>query len=381
MFFSIFIQQFLRDLLLFSRLRVQNALLILLLLLTGVQAQSPTDQSQSEQSEVDLAQVEPAQVIQEMSVLQKVRERGFLICAASNSLPGFSNQNDEGVWRGFDVDICRAIAAAALGDPDLVEFQVLSGESRFAQLQAGQIDVLSKNSSWTMGRDTRFGTRYITTSFFDGQAFMVHQDMGFVSAFELTDLSVCVLNTGDDLSNMREFFFTNQAIYTELIYEDLQDLIVAYSSGVCDAVTAPASYLQSARRTLVEPSTHRILPEYISKAPFGPTIRVGDDQWANIIRWTIYTLINAEELGVNSQNLEAMMSAHTPAIRRLLGLEQNYGEALGLEADWMAKVIQAVGNYGEVFERHFGSQTGAAMLRGPNAIWSQGGLLYAPPIR
>ncbi len=296
-------------------------------------------------------------------------------------MPGFSSKNEEGVWRGFDVDICRAIAAATLGDPDLVEFQVLSGESRFAQLQAGEIDVLSKNSSWTMGRDTRFDTRYVITSFFDGQAFMVPHDKGFVSAFELTDLSICVLNTGDDLSNMREFFFANQTVYTELIYEDLQDLIFAYSRGVCDAVTAPASYLQAARRSLSEPGTHRILPEYISKAPFGPTVRLGDDQWANIIRWTIFTLINAEELGVNSQNLEAMMSAHTPAIRRLLGLEQNFGETLGLEADWMAKIIQAVGNYGEVFERHFGAQTGAAMLRGPNAIWSQGGLLYAPPIR
>lgn len=313
--------------------------------------------------------------------LNAVRERGFVICAASNSMSGFSQKNEEGVWTGFDVDVCRAIAAAALGDPNLVEFRLLSGDSRFAQLQAGEIDVLSRNASWTMGRDTRFGARYVVASFFDGQSFMVGQDMGFVSAFELTDLTVCVVNSGDDLENMQKFFFTNQAIYTELIYEDLQDLVVAYSSGLCDAMTASAGFLQAVRAALPDPGMHRIMPEYISKTPFGPTVKEGDDQWANIVRWTIFTLINAEELGVSSLNLDSMLSAHTPAIRRLLGLEQDFGTPLGLTPDWMFKVIQAVGNYRELFERHFGAQTGAAMLRGPNALWSQGGLLYAPPVR
>lgn len=316
-----------------------------------------------------------------VQTLETVRERGFLICAASSSLAGFSQKNEEGVWTGFDVDICRAIAAATLGDPNLVEFRMLPGEGRFAQLQSGEIDVLSRNASWTMARDTRFETRYLTTSFFDGQSFMVGQDKGIVSAFELTDISVCVANSSDDLANMRKFFFTNQAEYTELIYEDFQDLIVAYSRGLCDAITGPASFLQSVRRSLPDPGKHRILPEYISKAPFGPTVRYGDEQWANIVRWTIFTLINAEELGVNSLNLESMLSSRTPAIRRLLGLENDFGSNLGLEPDWMQQVIRAVGNYRELFERHFGSKTGAAMLRGPNALWSQGGLIYAPPVR
>ncbi len=313
--------------------------------------------------------------------LEKVRERGFLICGASNSLPGFSQQNEDGVWIGFDVDICRAIAVATLGDPDLVEFRALSGDGRFAQLQAGEIDVLSRNASWTMARDSGFGVRYVTTSFFDGQAFMVGQDKGFVSAYELTDLSVCVTNEGDALSNMRDFFFTNQAAYTEVIYEDLQDLAVAYRDGVCDVLTAPTTFLQSVRRSLPDPGMHRILPEYISKAPFGPTVRNGDDQWVNIVRWTVFALINAEEMGVSSLNVDSMLSARTPAIRRFLGQEQDFGTSLQLDQDWMFKVIRSVGNYRELFERHFGAQTGAAMLRGPNALWSQGGLLYAPPVR
>ncbi len=313
--------------------------------------------------------------------LEKVRERGFLICAASNSLPGFSRQDEQGVWAGLDVDICRALAAATLGNPDAVEFRLLPGNSRFAQLQAGEIDVLTRNASWTMSRDTRFGARYVTTSFFDGQTFLVPAEKGFVSAFELTDISVCVVNSDDQLSNMRDFFFTTQAQYTEVIYEDLQDLVVAYTGGLCDAISAPASFLQAVRRSLQDPGLHRIMPEYISKAPFGPTVKEGDDQWSNIVRWTIFALINAEELGVGSQNLDSMLSARTPAIRRLLGLEQDFGSALGLSIDWMQNVIRSVGNYREIFERHFGAQTGAAMLRGPNALWSQGGLLYAPPVR
>jgi len=313
--------------------------------------------------------------------LENVRERGFLVCAASGSLDGFSRENEDGVWTGFDVDICRAIAAATLGDPDLVEFRMLSGEGRFAQLQSGEIDVLSRNASWTMSRDTRFDARYLTTTFFDGQSFMVRQEKGFVSAYELTDISVCVANSSDELANMRDFFFANQAIYTELVYEDFQDLVVAYSRGLCDAITAPASFLQAVRRSLPDPGMHRIMPEYISKAPFGPTVRYGDEQWANIVRWTVFTLINAEELGINSLNLDSMLSVRTPAIRRMLGLEEDFGTDLGLDPEWMQNVIRAVGNYREIYERHFGAQTGAAMLRGPNALWSQGGLLYAPPIR
>jgi len=313
--------------------------------------------------------------------LDAVRERGFLVCAASGSLPGFSYRSEDGVWKGFDVDICRAIAAAVLGDPNQVEFRLLAGNSRFAALQTGSVDVLSRNASWTMSRDTRFGARYVATSFFDGQSFLVRQDLGYVSAFELKDLKVCVADTGDDLINVQKFFFSNQVNYTAVVYEDRQDLAVAYQAGLCDAISAQASYLQAIRRSLPDPAQSRIMPELISKAPYGPTVRNGDDQWFNIVRWTLFTLINAEELGVSSQNLDSMLSARTSAIRRLLGKEKDFGKPLGLKKDWMLNVIRAVGNYREIFERHFGPQTGAAMLRGPNALWTQGGLLFAPPIR
>lgn len=313
--------------------------------------------------------------------LEAVRERGFVQCAASNSLAGFSRRSEEGVWSGFDVDICRAIAAAVLGDANLVQFRVLSGDSRFAALQTGEIDVIARNGSWTLSRDTRYDATYVGTSFFDGQSFLVRQSQGFVSAFELDDISICVASSDDDLTNMREFFFVNQAAYHEVVYEERQDLAVAYVAGRCDAISAPASFLQSVRRSLSDPGQHRIMPELISKSPFGPTVRSGDDQWADIVRWTLFALINAEELGVSSQNIESMLSARTPAIRRLLGVEQDFGESLGLNADWMHNVIGAVGNYREIFDRHFGPQTGAAMLRGQNALWSRGGLMFAPPVR
>lgn len=313
--------------------------------------------------------------------LDAVRERGFVKCAASNSLAGFSRRSEEGVWSGFDVDICRAIAAAVLGDANLVQFRVLSGDSRFADLQTGEVDVIARNASWTLSRDARYGATYVGTSFFDGQTFLVRQSLGFVSAFEMDDISVCVANREDDLSNMREFFFVNQARYREVLYEEREDLAVAYSAGRCDAISAPASFLQSVRRKLPDPAQHRIMPELISKAPFGPTVRSGDDQWADIIRWTLFALINAEELGVSSQNIDSMLASRTPAIRRLLGVEQDFGEPLDLDPNWMRNVIGAVGNYREIFERHFGPQTGAAMLRGPNALWSRGGLIFAPPVR
>jgi len=326
---------------------------------------------------LSLAFILPAQA----QTLDKVRERGFLVCAASSSLPGFTDRSEDGVWKGFDVDICRAIAAAVFGDPNKVEFRLLSGDSRFAALQTGSVDVLSRNASWTMSRDTRFGARYVATSFFDGQSFLVRQDLGLVSAYELKDIKVCVADTGNDLINVQKFFFSNQVNYTPVTYEDRQDLAVAYQAGLCDAISAPVSLLQAIRRSLPDPAQHRIMPELISKAPYGPTVRDGDDQWFNIVRWTLFTLINAEELGVTSQNLDSMLSARTLAIRRLLGKENDFGKPLGLSRDWMLNVIRAVGNYREIFERHFGPQTGAAMLRGPNALWTQGGLLFAPPIR
>jgi len=313
--------------------------------------------------------------------LEAVRARGSVVCASSDPLPGFAQRNSEGLWSGFDVDFCRAIAAAVFGDSSKIDFRPLSGDARFALLQTGAVDVIARNGAWTMRRDTAYGVRYVGPLFFDGQGFLVPQTLNVVSAFELSDIPVCVLDGGDDILNMREFFFLTQTPYAEVLYEDREDLRVAYAAGLCSAVSAPVSWLHAIRRSLPDAPNHRVLPERISKEAFGPVVREGDDEWYNIVRWTLYALINAEELGVSSINVDALSSVRTNAIRRFLGLEGDYGTALGLAPDFMKAVIREVGNYGEIFERHFGSGTGAGLLRGQNALWTQGGLLYAPPIR
>lgn len=312
--------------------------------------------------------------------LSAIRERGHLICATSDPLPGFAQPGPEGRWTGFDVDFCRAVAVAVFDDPSKMEFVPLSGDSRFAQLQTGTIDLLARNAPWTMRRDTVYGARFVATSFFDGQAFMVPQSLGAVSAYELDDVSVCVLDGGEELAYVREFFFATQAAYAEVLYEDREDLTVAYRSGLCNAVSAPASWLNAIRRSLPEPATHRILPERISKGAFGPVVRAGDDQWFDIVKWTLFALIDAEEAGVSSFNIGSLSKAKTHVIRRLVGLEGSFGPAIGLKSDFIARVIQEVGNYGEIFDRNFGPATGAAVVRGQNALWLNGGLLYAPPI-
>lgn len=312
--------------------------------------------------------------------LQAVRERGAVVCASSDPIPGFARQDENGLWRGFDVDFCRAVSAAIFGDPDKVIFRALSGDSRFVDLQTGAVDLMARNGSWTMRRDTTFGASYVGTSFYDGQGFMVPEALGFVSAFELDKVSVCVLDRGQEVANLREFFFTTQATYTEILYEDREDLAVAYQRGLCNVVSAPASWLQAIRRTLPDPATHRILPEGISKEAFGPVVRSGDDQWFEIVRWTLFTLISAEEAGVSSFNVASLGAAKTLAIRRLLGLAGTFGPGIGLDAGFMTNIVAGVGNYGEIFERNFGPDTGAAIPRGKNALWINGGLLYAPPI-
>ena len=312
--------------------------------------------------------------------LEAVRTRGHLICSTSDPLPGFAQPGAEGRWTGFDVDFCRAVAVAIFGDASKMEFVPLSGDSRFAQLQTGAIDLIVRNGPWTMRRDTGYGANYVATSFFDGQAFMIPQSLGMVSAYELDNVKVCVLDGGESLANLREFFFTTQATYEEVLYEDREDLAVAYRSGLCNAVSAPASWLNAIRRGLPEPAVHRILPERISKGAFGPVVRAGDQQWFDIVAWTLYALIDAEEAGVTSLNIQSLAAARTHKIRRLLGLEGSFGPSIGLAPDFIPKVIAAVGNYGEIFDRHFGPESGAAVVRGQNALWTNGGLLYAPPI-
>jgi general L-amino acid transport system substrate-binding protein len=313
--------------------------------------------------------------------LEAVRDRGFLICGSSNALAGFSQQDIDGRWSGFDVDLCRALAAAVFGNPDLIEFRSYRGEARFAPLETGAVDVLMRNGAWTMGRDTRYGARYVAPAFFDGQAFLVPNTMGVVSAYELDDVSICVVDSAGEAEALDEFFFANQASYRIVAYEEIADLATAYRSGLCQAISAAGRQLQAIRRELPEPALHRILPERISKEVLGPVVRDADEQWLKIVRWTIFALIEAEEVGVTSLNIDSLSAARTPAVRRVLGVEGDFGSALGLRPTFMADAIRAVGNYSELYDRHFGPQTGAAMLRGQNALWGNGGLLYAPPIR
>jgi general L-amino acid transport system substrate-binding protein len=314
------------------------------------------------------------------TTLAAVRARGHLICAGSDPLAGFAQIDVKGLWTGFDVDFCRAVAAAVFGDPSKLEFRPLTGDARFAELQTGDIDLVARDADWTMRRDTRYAISYVAPMFYDGQAFMVPAKLNIVSAYQLDNLRVCVLDQGDQLANLTEFAFVNQASYTEVLYEDREDLAVAYQKGLCDSVSAPASWLNAIRRSLASPGSQVILPERISKSVFGPVVRQGDEQWFKIVAWTLYALIDAEDAGVTSLNIDSLSAAKTHRIRRLLGLEGSFGPALGLAPDFIKQAITAVGNYGEMFDRNFGPDTGAAVARGQNALWTNGGLIYAPNI-
>lgn len=315
-----------------------------------------------------------------ISTLETVRTRGYVICGAARPLPGFAQISPESLWSGFDVDLCRAVAAAIFADPSRVEFRPLSGESRFAHLEQGEVDLLARNAFWTMTRDTNYGATYVAPAFFDGQAFMVSDRVGAVSAYELGAVTVCASAGSEALGRMRAFFSAQQVSHEELLYEDREDLAVAYRSGRCEAITGSASWLHAIRRTLPEPGIHRILPERLSKEAYGPVVRSGDPQWENLVRWTLFAIINAEELGVTSVNIDSMLSARTPAIRRLLGIEGDFGAPFGLAPAWMRDVIRAVGSYGELYDRHFGAGNATPLRRGQNALWTNGGLIFAPPI-
>ena len=315
------------------------------------------------------------------STLDTIRERDYLICGATEPSSGFAQQSEEGFWSGFDVDFCRAISSAIFADPNKVEFRVLSGDARYAPLQIGEVDVMVRNAAWTMRRDISYGLRYVTTSFFDDQAFLVNQSLGVVSAYELDNVTVCVTNDSYTQQNIAEFFFKNQIEYSEVLYENQADLETAFIAGLCDTISAPISFLYSIMRNQTDSSHYRILPERISKEPLGPLVRNGDDEWFNIVRWVLFALLDAEELGVGSLSIESMSDVKTPAIRRLLGLEADFGDALRLDKEWARNIISFVGNYKEIYERNFGPQTGAQLPRGPNALYKQGGLLFSPPLR
>lgn len=317
----------------------------------------------------------------EATTLEDVKSRGELVCGVHQGLPGFANTDDSGNWKGLDVDFCRAVASAIFADPGKVKYAPLSAKERFTALQSGEIDVLSRNTTWTMGRDTALGLNFVGVNYYDGQGFMVRKKLGVSSALELSGASVCT-NTGTTTErNVADYFRTNEMPYEIVAFEKADEVAKAYDAGRCDVYTSDASQLAAQRLKLEKADDHMILPEVISKEPLGPVVRQGDDQWFNIVRWTLFALINAEELGVKQGNVSDRAGSKNPAVRRLLGVEGSFGEKLGLTKEWAQNIISAVGNYGEIYERHLGPKTPLAIDRGINKLWNKGGIVYAPPVR
>jgi general L-amino acid transport system substrate-binding protein len=315
------------------------------------------------------------------ATLDDVKAKGFVQCGSSQGVPGFSHPDDQGNWSGIDVDVCRAVAAAIFGDPTAVKYTPLSAKERFTALQSGEIDLLSRNTTWTMGRDTSLGLNFAGVNYYDGQGFMVRKSLGVGSALELSGASVCT-NTGTTTElNVADFFRQNNMEYEIVAFEKTDEVVAAYDAERCDVYTTDQSGLYANRLKLTNPDDHIVLPEIISKEPLGPVVRQGDDQWFNIVKWTLNAMINAEEFGVTSANVDEMKNSDNPEIKRLLGTEGAFGEGIGLGNEWAYNIIKAVGNYGESFDRNIGPDTEIGIARGQNALWSKGGILYAPPVR
>ena len=316
------------------------------------------------------------------ATLDDVKAKGHVQCGVSQGLPGFSNPDQSGNWTGIDVDVCRAVAAAVFGDANMVKYTPLSAKERFTALQSGEIDMLSRNTTWTLVRDTALGLDFAGVNFYDGQGFMVRKDLGVKSAMELDGASVCVnIGTTTEL-NMADFFRANGMKYEPVVFEKSDEVVAAYDAGRCDVYTTDRSGLAAQRIKLADPGAHMVLPETISKEPLGPVVRHGDNQWGDIVRWSLIVMVEAEEMGVTSGNVDDMRKTATnPATKRLLGTEGDMGKNLGLSTDWSYEIIRQVGNYGEVYERHVGPDTPIGLARGPNALWTKGGLMYPMPVR
>ncbi|MFW2588110.1 amino acid ABC transporter substrate-binding protein [Sagittula sp. SSi028] len=316
------------------------------------------------------------------ATLDDVKAAGKLKCGVSQGLPGFSTPDDSGNWTGLDVDYCKAVAAAVLGDADAVEYVSLSAKDRFTALSSGEIDILSRNTTWTITRDTDLGITFTGVSYYDGQGMMVPKSLGVTSALELDGATICT-NTGTTTELNITDYFTQHGMSFELVaLENSDEVIAAYGAGRCDVFTTDRSGVAAERLKLANSDEHMVLPETISKEPLGPSVRADDEQWEKISRWVLNALIEAEELGVTSENTEEMMSSDNPSVQRLLGAgDNNYGAPIGLEADWAKKAIEAVGNYSEIYERNVGVETPLGLDRGVNSLWTDGGLMYAPPIR
>lgn len=312
------------------------------------------------------------------TTLETVKNRGKLVCGVNTGLAGFATVGPDGKWRGFDVDYCRALAAAIFNDADKVEFRPLTAQARFTALQSKEIDVLSRNTTWTLSRDTSLGLNFSVTLFYDGQGLMVPAKLQAKSAKNLDGATICVQTGTTTELNLADYFRRLHLKFTPVVFETVDQTYAAYDSGRCDAVTSDVSQLLAQKTTLKQPNDHVVLGDVMSKEPLGPVVRHGDDQWSDISKWVAFGLIQAEEFGITSQNIASFADSKDPNIRRFLGAEGGLGTMLGLSDDFMARVVRLVGNYGELFARHLQP---LHLARGVNTLWTQGGLLYTPPFR
>ena len=313
--------------------------------------------------------------------LEAIKQRGMLVCGANTGLPGFSVPDKQGNWSGMDVDFCRAIAAAIFNDATKVRFIPTSSVTRFATLQSGEVDVLSRNVTWTSSRDTALGFNFGPVTYYDGQGFMVKKSLAAKSALDLSGATVCVNQGSTTELNLADYFRSNKMQLKVVSFPTGEESVKAYEAGRCDSFTTDVSGLYAERLKLANVSDHVILPEIISKEPLAPAVRHGDDQWFDVVKWVHFARITAEELGVTKANVDEQLKSTNPDVRRLLGVEGKHGEAMGLSNDWAYRMIKQTGNYGENFERNVGAASELKIARGLNNLWTNGGLQYAPPIR
>jgi len=322
-----------------------------------------------------------AQSVYSGETLDGVKKKGSITCGVSTGLAGFSQKDEKGNWSGLDVDVCKAVAAAVLGDANKVQFKPLTAKERFTALQSGEIDMLSRNTTWTHTRDTSLGLNFAGVNYYDGQGFMVSKKLGVKSALELDGATACIQAGTTTELNLADYFRANKMKYTAVTFDTSDQTRSGFESGRCDVLTSDQSQLYSIRIGLKDPASAVVLPEVISKEPLGPVVRQGDDQWFNIVKWTMNALIESEFLGVNSANADDLKANGSPSQKRLLGTEGDAGDKLGISADWAYNAVKQVGNYSESFERNVGQGSALKISRGLNAQWNQGGILYSPPIR
>ncbi|WP_188611155.1 amino acid ABC transporter substrate-binding protein [Chelatococcus reniformis] len=313
--------------------------------------------------------------------LDTVKQRGTLQCGVSEGVVGFSEKDEQGNWRGFDVDFCRAVAAAVLGDAGKVAFTPLSASQRFEALKAGKVDLLARNSSWTLGREAELGLAFAGITYHDGQGFLAKRSFKADTALALDKAKVCVEAGTTTQLNLADFFKLNSMTYEEKVYPNAADALAAFEAGQCDVLTRDQAALHGERLRLANPAETIVLPDVISKEPLGPVVRGDDFPWFTVVKWVNFALVNAEELGISSTNIDEALKSQKPDVRRFTGAEGGFGKALGLDADWAIRTVKATGNYAEIYERSLGTGSKLGIPRGLNQLWSMGGVLYAPPLR